>query len=147
MLQEIQRWSDDRLEAVHDFIQWLFPLAEPSPVNPSAPTLDRETIEAFAKDAGLTSALRVSLDRMLHFYGLEWREGAIRRSARFPQRAQNWLRPGNHNHYRITRILRSCSALGLGSEARAFLAALEEIALEFPRSITPITLRYWRGAG
>ena len=29
-LHEIQRWSDDQLEKVHDYIQWLFPLPEPS---------------------------------------------------------------------------------------------------------------------
>jgi Opioid growth factor receptor (OGFr) conserved region len=40
-LSDIQQWSDQRLEAVHDFIQWMFPLMEPIPVNPDAPVLDR----------------------------------------------------------------------------------------------------------
>jgi hypothetical protein len=40
-LREIQQWPDQRLESVHDFIQWMFPLTEPSPVNPDAPVLDR----------------------------------------------------------------------------------------------------------
>jgi len=39
-LSEIQEWPDDRLEAVHDFIQWMFPLAERSGANPEAPILD-----------------------------------------------------------------------------------------------------------
>jgi hypothetical protein len=46
-LTEILAWPDDRLEDVHDFIQWLFPLPEPSGANPSAPTLDAATIQAF----------------------------------------------------------------------------------------------------
>jgi hypothetical protein len=29
-LREMQRWPDDRLETVHDFVQWLFPLPERS---------------------------------------------------------------------------------------------------------------------
>ena len=29
-LKEILAWDEDDLEAVHDFIQWLFPLPEPS---------------------------------------------------------------------------------------------------------------------
>ena len=28
-LREIQNWSDEDLERTHDYIQWLFPLAEP----------------------------------------------------------------------------------------------------------------------
>ena len=106
---EIQEWPDERLEAVHDFIQWLFPLAEPSPVNPLAPVLDRETVEAFAARPELRRNLRLSFLRMLRFYGLEWQPGpppAVRLTANFRQRAANWLHPGNHNHLRITRILK-----------------------------------------
>ena len=36
-LSEILSWSDDRLEAVHDYIQWLFPTGLPSGVNPAPP--------------------------------------------------------------------------------------------------------------
>ena len=72
---QIQQWPDERLEAVHDFIQWLFPLPEPSPVNPLAPVLDRETVEAFAARPELRENLRVSFLRMLRFYGLEMQPG------------------------------------------------------------------------
>src|SRR6266571_4801991 len=30
MLAEILAWNDERLEAVHDFIQWVFPTRQPS---------------------------------------------------------------------------------------------------------------------
>ena len=46
-LHEIQRWSDDQLEKVHDYIQWLFPLPEPSGFNLAAPVLSRESIQDF----------------------------------------------------------------------------------------------------
>ena len=46
-LKEIQRWPDDRLEKFHDYIQWLFPLPEPSGFNVAAPVLNRESIEEF----------------------------------------------------------------------------------------------------
>ena len=32
-LAEILAWDDDRLEEIHDFIQWLFPLPERSGAN------------------------------------------------------------------------------------------------------------------
>ena len=59
-LNEILAWPDDRLEAVHDFIQWLFPLPERSGANPGAPTLDAATIEAFHA----TPAMRASASIM-----------------------------------------------------------------------------------
>ncbi len=125
---QIQQWPDERLEAVHDFIQWLFPLAEPSPVNPLAPVLDRETIEAFAAQPELRQNLRLSFLRMLRFYGLEMQSGPplrIQPAANFDERAANWLHPGNHNHLRITRILKSLALLGLKEESGAFLECLE----------------------
>ncbi|HLB99097.1 MAG TPA: opioid growth factor receptor-related protein, partial [Acetobacteraceae bacterium] len=62
-LAEILAWDDDRLEEIHDFIQWLFPLPERSGANPSAPTLDAETIATFRADAGMRSRLRQAFDR------------------------------------------------------------------------------------
>lgn len=146
-LADIVGWPDARLEAVHDFIQWLFPLPEPSPVNPLAPVLDRQTIQAFRARPELVGNLRGSLERMLRFYGLELRDGpVVARAGNFAERSADWLTPNNHNHLRITRILRCCTLLGLAEEARAFLAALEEIYREHPRSITARSAEFWRGA-
>jgi len=143
---QIQRWPDERLETVHDFIQWLFPLAEASPVNPLAPVLDQETIEAFAARPELRQTLRLSFLRMLDFYGLAMESGAVLRAANFPERAENWLHPGNHNHLRITRILKSLNLLGLAEEARAFLECLEAIYAQEPGKISGTSLRFWRAA-
>ena len=38
-LAEILAWGDDELEAVHDYIQWMFPTSRPSGVNPDAQQL------------------------------------------------------------------------------------------------------------
>jgi hypothetical protein len=150
MLTDIQQWSDTELEDVHSYIQWLFPLREPSPVNPSAPVLDREIIAEFRAHPELVERLRASFLRMLSFYGLEWRDGAIVRGANFASRSSNWLWPGNHNHLRITRILKSLSLLGLEAEARAFLACLGEIYRDEERkprsSISTETWRFWSTA-
>src|ERR1051326_6842308 len=88
-LHDIQRWPDHRLESVHDFIQWMFPLPEPSPVNPDAPVLDAATIAEIRARPELQENLRASWMRMKRFY-----EGT-----------RHWITPGNHNHLRITRIL------------------------------------------
>ena len=48
-LKDLWSWSDRDLEEVHDFIQWLFPLPEPSQFNPDAPLLTAEDIAAFKR--------------------------------------------------------------------------------------------------
>src|SRR5262245_42205008 len=109
-LDDILGWSDDDLELMHDYIQWMFPTARPSAVNPSAPLVSAETARAFAAGADLRDRLKSSLDRMLKFYGLcrAGSGGAGARieidPARFPARAAVWLWPGDHNHLRLTRI-------------------------------------------
>lgn len=151
-LDEILRWSDDRLEAVHDYIQWLFPLPEPSPVNPYAPLLTLDAVQAFEARPELRARLRASLQRMLEFYGFELCELPLEviPAGDFRARAAHWLRPGNHNHLRITRILKCCGRAGLKAEARAFLDALEgvnSVERQKPRpGITAESLRYWREA-
>jgi hypothetical protein len=149
-LAAILAWDDGRLEAVHDFIQWLFPLPEPSGANPSAPILDPATIEAFRASLAMQDRLRQSFERMLRFYGLRRTSGAagiaVERTPEFAARARNWLWPMNHNHLRLTRILRSTLLLGLGAESKALFDALNAIYREFPDRIPARTHAYWSDA-
>lgn len=86
---------------------------------------------------------------MLRFYGLTCDATLgtrIQPSVQFGVWAPNWLTPGNHNHLRLTSILRSLSLLGLEAHARALLHFLEAIATENPGAIDATTLAYWRRA-
>src|SRR4051794_11457935 len=69
-LLTILSWDDDALEEVHDFIQWLFPLPEPSRFNADAPLLTPEDIAAFRADVQLRANLEKSFTRILTFLGL-----------------------------------------------------------------------------
>jgi hypothetical protein len=146
---DILRFDDDRLEDVHDFIQWLFPLLERSGANPSAPILDDAAIEAFRSRPELRAALRRSLDRMLVFYGFAWEGERIVKSANFEERS-HWLSPGNHNHLRVTRILRSLTALGEPQAAHAFFDALADVYREERRTwrnrIADRSFHFWTAA-
>jgi len=71
-------------------------------------------------------------------------------SASFPEQSRNWLTLANHNHLRITRILRSLRLVGLEDEAAAFFRCLaglhgKEAASAEPR-ISEETFNYWRAA-
>src|SRR6476661_4163152 len=68
-LEDIWRFSHEELEDVHDYIQWLFPLAERSAFNPGAPVLDEATIQRFRTDETLRRNVERSLGVMLDFYG------------------------------------------------------------------------------
>ena len=148
---EIVSWPDERLEAVHDFIQWLFPLPETSGANPSAPVLEADTVNAFQRSPEMQDRLRHSFLRMLRFYGLVWKEpGRIDCAENFALRAHNWLSQSNHNHLRLTRMMRSLRLLGLDAEAQALFAVLKKIYEEDEqagrRRITSRTYRFWRDA-
>src|SRR5438105_2055839 len=69
-LQDLWSWSDEDLEIYHDFVQWMFPLPEPSRFHAEAPVLTDEDITAFRQDEQLRANLRHSFERILTFLGL-----------------------------------------------------------------------------
>ena len=146
LVSHIHQYSFEALERHHDYVQWLFPLPEPSGANPDAPLLSHDDIAAFHEDESLRTMLMRSFQLMLQFYGLELAGMEIVKTAMFDERSRVWLTPGNHNFLRISRILRSLSLLGLRDEAAALLHGLEEIYAENARIIGETTLRYWRRA-
>ncbi len=147
-LDEILAWDDDKLEYTHDYIQWLFPITTIG-VNPDAPPASAATAEAFRSDASLREALRRSLERMLAFYGLERDGNRIVPRKDFEAR-RSWLTPGNHNHLRLTRILRCLRLLGDGAAAQALHGCLILIVdadrAAGKTSVSDTTLQFWSEA-
>ena len=150
LLSDVLQFDDRRLEQVHDYIQWLFPLRDRSGANPLAPTLSEEDVAAFRTRAELRAALSRGFQRMLRFYGLSFDGTAIVPNAGFALRKEDWLCRGNHNHLRLTRIMLSLHTLGLERECRALFECLAKIydGAEFGgrERITVETFRYWEAA-
>lgn len=151
-LNEILKWNHYKLEVVHNYIQWLFPLRVASAFNADAPILDDEQIRIFRTDDGLKTRLAQVFTMMLEFYGFELHtanEGRIQivPSVEWPEHKRNWLTPGNHNLLRITRILTSLCLLGMEDHSRAFFAALEQVyATTDGKIIGSRSYEFWRGA-
>jgi hypothetical protein len=143
-IESIWSYSDDQLEAIHNYIQFLFPLRDPG-VAP-APLLDDETIRAFHDSPELRDRLLVSFDRMLRFHGLRREGDRVVPADDFTAKAANWLTPHNHNFLRITRILLCLKTLGLGQWSRAFFDCLRGIYEQSRSVIGPVTYRYWENA-
>jgi len=149
LLSDILSWPDEELEYSHDYIQTLFPLPEESRVNWNAPLIDRQVFEAFRSQDALRQKLGDSFRRILAFYGFEPAVGEGRafkvvKAANFPTASRNWLHRFDHNHLRITRIIRSLRILGLEDEARAFYDAL--LLVCGGEEVSKKSLLYWERA-
>ncbi|MGU3540712.1 opioid growth factor receptor-related protein [Methylobacterium sp. A54F] len=131
-LADVLGFEDARIEGVHDFIQWCFPLSEASRAVPGAPVLTAAEAEAIRADPQAREGLAAALARMRRFYA----------------ETDFWLRPHDHNHLRISRILSAVRAL-LGSEAALdFHAFATARNAEAGSPVNPESLRFWgRAAG
>jgi hypothetical protein len=150
-LGTILAWPDSQLESSHDYIQTVFPLPEESMFS-FAPIVTKEVRDAFLAQAELRASLREALERMLAFYGLQFSAATddksketITRGRNFASASRDWATRFDHNHLRMTRILRSLRVLGLTDEAAAlhsFLSTDEQVT----SSVSPRSQMYWRRA-
>lgn len=148
MLAEILEQDDLWLELTHDYIQWLFPLAEPSRVNRDAPLVDAATAAVFRQDALLRRHLMASYLRMLRFFGLQRSaDGEVVKGPNWGERKADWFTQDSHNSLRITRILKSLVLLGLEEEAEHFGRALARLcAEETDAEINSTSQEFWSDA-
>ncbi|KAI5864044.1 opioid growth factor receptor conserved domain-containing protein [Durotheca rogersii] len=148
-LDEILNWSDDQLEQSHDYIQVLFPLPEPS--DSSAPELNEDVIIYFRGDVQLREQVRRVLKRMLAFYGFDiaWHQEGPALEVEVTPLSENeqvfhrWLKYQDHNHLRISRIIRSLRVLGLSREAAAVHRAFVRINQSMGLVVSVTTVLYW----
>jgi hypothetical protein len=101
-------FSDERAEQTHDYMQWLFPLAEPSGSVHGAPILSDLDIE----DIKLSPAAQANLIKASGWF------------FEFLVRNQRWIAKYDHNQLRITRIIKSLRLLVGDKEANKFRQSL-----------------------
>ena len=144
---EILGFDDDDLEACHDFIQWLFPLHEPSAFSSSAPVMSVAETRIIAESAVAASRFRGALRVMRRFLGVTGAgegESEVSISAEGGGDVANRIRNGDHNLLRITRILRSLRLAGLEAEAALFLRDVTSVGRK--NNVSERTLGFWRRA-
>ena len=151
-LSSILSWSDAVLESKHDYIQVLFPLPETTPNNSQAPILDRVAFNAFRGRPDLRQNMRKAFDRMMKFYSFDvtqeapQEEPTIVPMTNFDQVKGPWFRSTDHNHRRISRMIRSLRILGLVPEAEAFYCALRNLDAAKPGKLSKHSVNFWRQA-
>jgi len=96
--------SDHQAETTHDYIQWLFPLDEPSRSVNGAPVLTELEIDEIRQSSLAQANLAKSARWFLGFL----------------ERNDHWITKYNHNHLRITRIIKSLRLLASDEAADEF---------------------------
>ena len=129
-LADVIAFDDARIEAVHDFIQWLFPSAEASRAVPGAPVLGVLEAAAIRGDPQAQAGLRAGLERMARFYA----------------DTDGWLTGYDHNHLRITRIIAATRDLLGVAEAFAFYTGIFGRNVATGGPVNRESLRYWDAA-
>ncbi len=106
-LAQMMEWDDARLERCHDYIQWMFPLDEPSMFNAYAPILTYDEIfELRQHGASILHSARMFLQFLIR--------------GKSPRTKQFWLTPNNHNHMRISRIIKCLRIIDFPTCAEGF---------------------------
>lgn len=123
-------FDDAALERHHDFVQWLFPLPEPSRAVPGSPVLTPEDQTAISGSATALANLAAGADRMARFYA----------------RTNPWLAPHDHNHLRISRIIRSLRLLVGDTTADRFRDGLMQQLASRGGRVNADSLDHWRRA-
>jgi len=143
-IEEMWTWEGRRVETIHNFIQWLFPLNVASANSFKAPILTEEDIQQFKTDAEIRGRLMQSLRMMLKYYGFTFaKEGSQIVKAKDFEARSGWLYPSNHNYLRISRILNCLMLLDFDQEAHMFFRALREVYRTHRIYIGEVTWGHW----
>lgn len=127
-IEDVLAFDDAMLERRHDVIQWLFPLPEASRAVPGSPVLTMEDRLAISGSATALANLGAAGGRMSEFY----------------DRTANWLESHDHNHLRISRIIRSLRLLIGDAAADEFRDARLANMVARNGRVNPVSLDHWR---
>ena len=103
-IDQVLDFDDAHWERTHDFIQWLFPLAEASRSIRNAPVLTAAQIEQIRASRPMQANIQRSVLRYKEFLAstTKWRSGY------------------DHNHLRISRVIKSLRLLVSDEAANGF---------------------------
>ncbi len=112
LLSMLWKQTDDDAENNHDYIQWMFPLDEPSQAVNGAPVLNDFDIDEIRQNQMAINNLEESVRWFLGFL----------------ERKDHWVTKYDHNHLRITRAIKSLRLLTSDLVAERFRYKVIELA-------------------
>ena len=130
LLSDNWKINDTQIENTHTFIQWVFPTDEPSRATPGSPVLDEEQILKIQNSEQAKQNLSKSADWFLNFL----------------RRNNYWQYAHDHNHLRITRMIKSLRLLCGDDEADYFKEQFWQLLGTDISKIPSKTIEYWEDA-
>ena len=127
-LDQILTESDEYWERTHDFIQWLFPLTEVSRSVRNAPVLTDDDIKQIRESETAQANIQRSVIRYKEFLAgtTKWRSGY------------------DHNHLRVSRVIKSLRLLVNDEAANGFKYWVAGQLGDRIDSIHAESRRHWR---
>jgi len=122
--------SDHQAETTHDYIQWMFPLDEPSRSVNGVPVLNELDIEEIRQSSLAQANLAKSTSWFLGFL----------------ERNDHWVTKYNHNHLRITRLIKSLRLLASDEAADEFRDKVLALAGDNLNLVDQKARGFWRSA-
>jgi len=127
ILAMLLQQTDHQAEATHDYIQWLFPLDEPSRSVNGAPVLTELDIDEIRQSSLVQANLAKSARWFLGFL----------------ERNDHWITKYNHNHLRITRVIKSLRLLASDKAADEFRDKVLALAVDNLNLIDQKARGFW----
>jgi hypothetical protein len=148
---DILTMPSDQWEGCHDFVQWVFPLPEPSQFNADAPLLTDEDRKIFQEDPIIRHNVGCCWAKFLDFLGLDEQhtgDSLVVLESHFLDKQRRFWGPFNHNHLRITRVLRFMTLVGFQPQAKALYDFLDSASyIKWKHSTIPQScFEYWTAA-
>ncbi len=127
-LKDIWMMSDDQIENKHNFIQWIFPLNVKSNAVPSSPILTKKEIISIKKSEIAQKNIKKSAEWFLEFLSSN----------------SYWICQSNHNHRRITRVIKSLRLIHSNEEAEKFKNSIMNLIQGNEKKINSTNIQYWK---
>lgn len=135
-LSKILCFGRIRMELTHNYIQRLFPLTEESRFS-KCDLITEDDIAIFQRNLAAQDGMRKAYQKMLWFWKLD--EKQYQNSV-----YRHWNSYNNHNHYRMSRVLKSLLLLGMEEEYKDFSMRIHWI-IDHPQQyrVSDDTARIW----
>ena len=130
ILAMLQQQTDHQAETTHDYIQWLFPLDEPSRSVNGVPVLTQLEIDEIRQSSLAQANLARSAGWFLGFL----------------ERNNHWITKYNHNHLRITRVIKSLRQLTSDEAADEFRDKVLALAGDNLNLVDQKARAFWNSA-
>ena len=130
MLSDIYKFSDTEIEATHDFIQIVFPLAEPSFWSSNKYFIEsQKQIDSLSKNKNVKEAILQSASWYISFL----------------KRNNHWKNVNDHNLKRITRMIKSVRLIVGDIEADKIKKEITSIP-NVEKLVGQKSIKYWKNA-